>query len=168
MINESEKTKQLLLRFQKFEIVKCGMYHEHIVLDVNKKAVYKEDNNTIIFNREKLCNTEVRAVRLGCAHSSSNHNFEELLDSLSALLPRKSLLILNLKNEFKAVVSRIYMLDHKKGQLEHDLALCKITLDYSENEALAQLSCRIKEEHNMLMEDLVEIKANIKRLIRVQ
>ena len=168
MINKSEKINKLRLQFQKFEIVKCGMYHEHVVFGLNKKPVYREDNKTLVFNRVELCNTEDRVVRLGCAHSSSNHSFEELLDSLSALLPRKSLLILNLKNEFKAVVSRIYMLDHKKGQLEHDLALCKITLDYNENEALAQLSCKIKEEHNMLMEDLVEIKANIKRLIRIQ
>ena len=74
MINKSEKINKLQLQFQKFEIVKCGMYHEHVVFGLNKKPVYREDNKTLVFNREKLCNTEDRVVRLGCAQSSSNHN----------------------------------------------------------------------------------------------
>ena len=165
-MSNQENIIRILHSFQKFKIVKCGMHHEQVASDQNKNPIYKENNSNIVFNRVKLCAAEDRIIRLGCAHSLSNYNFKNLLIELKELIPEKSHEILNLKNEFIRLIDEIYVLDHKKGQLEHDISLCIITSNYSKIDVLKRLSSKIKREHNLLMNNLITIKKDIESLIK--
>ncbi|MEH6535323.1 MAG: hypothetical protein V7719_02945 [Psychroserpens sp.] len=158
---------QILETIQSFQIVQCQMHHEKVVTDVDENPIHNLQDDTIVFNRVKLCEIKQRNKRLGCAHSGVNINFERVLDNLITALPQSIKQISESKNKFKSVVTKIYALDHKVGNLEHDLAICKLTNDDCGKDNLMASMRLLKTEHTTLMDQLSKIKADIERLIKI-
>ncbi|MBL4705953.1 MAG: hypothetical protein JKY54_15615 [Flavobacteriales bacterium] len=104
---------------EKFQLVQCGLYHEKVAFNgETKMPISKGIGNQQEFKRVNLCDLSDRRKRLGCAHSMSNANFNQLIKDLA--LKDKSIGLLNLK--FNVVVNSIYQLDHRAGYLEKDHA----------------------------------------------
>ncbi|WP_452223300.1 hypothetical protein [Lacinutrix chionoecetis] len=160
-----KQLEELLQKLQKFQVVKCGLHHEKVALDINSNPIYKQNDDAIIFSRVKLCAIKDRNIRLGCAHSISNSNFIKILDELKNIIPEKSNKIICFKNEINQAINKIYFLDHEKGQLEHNLSIAKITSDYRKQQELLKEAKVIKQEYNSQMDNLIEIKNNIQLLI---
>ncbi|MFT5846903.1 MAG: hypothetical protein ACJARX_001827 [Psychroserpens sp.] len=59
----------------------------------------------------------------------------------------------------------MYALDHKVGNLEHDIAVCKLNFDGFGNAKLEQVLMLLKTEHRQLMNLLLKNKTDIERLI---
>lgn len=104
---------------EEFELFQCGMYHEKVRLDTKTKLPLKTniigDNQ---FLRIDLCNSKLRKKRLGCAHSSANYNFNELINKIEI----DSIHIKEIQRKINETILNIYELDHKKGNLEKDFA----------------------------------------------
>ncbi|ARV14485.1 hypothetical protein [Polaribacter sp. SA4-12] len=102
-----------------FELFQCGMYHEKVRLDPKTKLPLKTN---IIgenqFLRIDLCNSKLRKKRLGCAHSSANLNFNELINKIEI----DSIHIKEIQIKINETILNIYELDHKKGNLEKEFA----------------------------------------------
>ncbi len=164
-MQKSNTIPQLLKTIEDFQIVKCNMYHESVVIDSNRKPVYKRIDDAIVFDRVSLCDANHRKVRLGCAHSIVNSNFSKILENAQLLIPKQSNEILIFKNKFEAVIAKIYVLDHKKGQMEHELAIFEMTSNGKSNAQLDLSMNVLKAEHNILMDNIISIKSDIESFI---
>lgn len=102
---------------ENFRTVECGLYHETVTTDEQgpKKKVIAEEE---IFERVSLCKNEDRRVRLGCAHSMANSEFDRILGSTQLQQPE----IQELRKEFNRICMEIYRLDHKMGDLQKEYA----------------------------------------------
>nr|WP_321235758.1 hypothetical protein [uncultured Psychroserpens sp.] len=157
---------QILETIESFQIVKCDMFHEKVVVDVNERPIHRFQDDTIVFDRVKLCDIKHRNKRLGCAHSSVNIKFERVLEDLALALPECINQISELKNEFQSVVAEIYALDHKVGNLEHELAVCQLKSDTKEKDSIIVSMSLLKTEHRSFMTHLSKIKSDIEELIK--
>ncbi|MCK8480884.1 hypothetical protein [Psychroserpens algicola] len=157
--------QQLLKTLQDFQVVKCNMHHERVLTDLSNNPMFRKQDDAIIFDRVNLCPMKDRKLRLGCAHSPVNINFERHLKCLAAELPELQDQILNFTSQFKTVVSKIYMLDHNVGHIERDLAMCKLNSDDSKQEKLNRNLEDLKVQHRLFMTRLSEIKSDIEGLI---
>jgi hypothetical protein len=157
---------QLFENLQSFQIVQCQMHHEQVLTNSDENPMYNVLEDKHVFDRVKLCDSAIRNKRLGCAHSGANLNFERVLEQLETVLPKCSNQILEYKNEFQSVVSKIYALDHKVGHLEHDIAVCTLNFDIHGKDKLEQILHVLKLEHTTLMNLLSTIKTDIEKLIQ--
>lgn len=165
-MQETNSISDLLQTIQSFQIVKCNMHHEKVRTDADGNLIYRTEDDHLFFDRVNLCDPKIRNWRLGCAHSKVNINFERFLEHVLTELPQKTNQILDLKTQFKAVISKIYNLDHKVGHLEHDLAVSALTSDNNNNESLMTSMSGFKIEHRRLMDCLSKIKSDIEQLIK--
>lgn len=111
---------QIKEKLEQFQVVKCDMYHEKIKLDIKTgQPISKETSNGSSYERVNLCGVVERSKRLGCAHSSSNNNFLNLIDELKT----NDQEIINFKKRISDLILQIYTLDHKKGELEKELVI---------------------------------------------
>ena len=156
---------QFLEKIQAFQVVTCNMHHERVAFDKDRQPLYKKTGDNISFTRQRLCNLTLRKERLGCAHSNANMNFIRLLDDLATHLPTYSNQILRFKHNCSTLITNIYKLDHEKGQLEHNLALCKLTVNLHQEDQLAVISKQLKDRHEQLMEELSVLKSDIELFI---
>ena len=168
MSHTSQNIFQILETVQSFQIAQCQMYHEKVVTDVDANPIHNLLDDAIVFNRVNLCDATHRKKRLGCAHSGVNLNFERVLEQLETALPQCKSQISEFKNEFKLVVTEIYALDHKVGNLEHDIAVCQLKFDTYGKDKLEHSLRLIKIEHKQLMNQLSEIKSDIEQLIKAK
>lgn len=164
----TDNISELLERIKSFKIVKCNMHHEKVATNVDQKPIYKVLDDAVVFDRAHLCNIKDRNLRLGCAHSGVNLNFERLLESVATELPEISHHISDIKNEFNTVISNIYALDHRVGHLEHDLALCQLNSNKRQRETLMSSMTILKSEHRTYMDQLQNIKSDIEQLIKME
>jgi len=95
------------------------MYHEKIKMDTTGQPILNRTSNDSYYERMNLCGTSERSKRLGCAHSSSNNNFLNLIDQLKTDDQK----IVDLKKEICNLILQVYTLDHKKGELEKELVI---------------------------------------------
>ncbi|WP_460219939.1 hypothetical protein [Psychroserpens sp. MEBiC05023] len=156
----------LLQTMTSIKVVKCAMHHESVLMDVNNQPIYKTQGASVVFNRVKLCNE--RASRLGCAHSGVNYKFENLLENLVMVYPKKRTVILNFKEKFKSIITAIYKLDHDMGQLEHELAVEKVNKRYRLIDELLVTKDKLKSNHRLLMEQLSDLKSEIEVFIKLE
>lgn len=143
-----------------FQLIQCGLSHEAVQLDsktnlpIMTGAIDKQ-----FYKRVALCNLKDRKQRLGCAHSSANDKFNKLIDRL----PENDEVIKKLKKEFNDVVLQIYMLDHKKGDLEKKyaelLVLCDSSILTSSGIQKEFDSCKLT--HKKYINQLSYIKSGI-------
>lgn len=113
--------KDIKQNIEAFELVPCGLKHELVKLDADSKRPIKHsisDKNQ--YQRIELCSLSDRNKRLGCAHSASNARFNRLIDQLET----DDDIVIELQKNINAVIFKIYMLDHKKGDLEKEYAIC--------------------------------------------
>ncbi|WP_298900283.1 hypothetical protein [uncultured Psychroserpens sp.] len=165
-MNTAHHITHLLKKIQEFQVIKCNMHHERVVFNANRKPVYRKTANEYFFDRVNLCDAKLRKQRLGCAHSSVNQNFAKVIDDLAQQLPKKAQQILRFKKQCNNIVNKIYQLDHEKGQLEHDLALCKLTPDTHQENQLEVVSKLLKHRHGILMDELSVMKSDIELFIK--
>lgn len=147
-----------------FKVVKCKLSHEVVAMDRNSgKALKTEVSGETVYSRVNLCAINERKIRLGCAHSSANHSFNELLNKL----PKNDSILEGLQKEFNDVVLQIYQLDHVKGNLERDFALnsdVNFSGTISEQEIRFKLN-ECEDLHGKSMDRLDSLrKALIKRI----
>ncbi|WP_047548048.1 hypothetical protein [Psychroserpens sp. Hel_I_66] len=164
-MGSAKDISQLLEFIQSFQVVKCNMHHEGVAVDEDNHPIFRSENNTIIFKRINLCDPKLRSIRLGCAHSHSNLNFQNALDHLSKALPEYKEHISEVKKRFILIISKIYELDHKVGHLEHDTALVKIENDLCPSISMKADLQDLKLEHRQLMDQLLNIKTEIENLM---
>ena len=142
---------QIKNKIEQFHVVKCDMYHEKIKMDNTGQPILNRTSNDSYYERMNLCETSERSKRLGCAHSSSNNNFLNLIDQLKTDDQK----IVDLKKEISDLILQVYTLDHKKGELEKELV---ISLG---NDNVKKESIKIQERltdsiltHRKLMDEL--------------
>ena len=114
---ENMTLSEIKQKLNAFQLIHCGLKHEEVLLD--DKTRLPRMTGAIdeqVYKRQDLCAN--RKQRLGCAHSPANDHFKKLLDEIQANDPK----IEKLKKEFNDLVLQIYMLDHKKGNLEKSFA----------------------------------------------
>jgi len=111
---------QIKNKIEQFQVVKCDMYHEKIKLDIQTgQPILKGTSHDSYYERVNLCGIAERSKRLGCAHSSSNNSFLNLIDELKT----NDQEIINFKKRIRSLILQIYTLDHKKGELEKELVI---------------------------------------------
>lgn len=141
-----------------YEIVYCGMHHEKVALDPDSgKPLSDGDPNNPVYQRVALCDTSLRRVRLGCSHTSANNAFGNQLAVLCDTHPEFQ----PLKQKFDNKILALYSLDHRKGNLEAELAgLLDGRLPANKEKIETQLE-QCVTEHGGLMSDLKTIRDNI-------
>lgn len=150
---------QIKQKLEQFQVVKCDMYHEKIKLDIHTgQPILKETSNGSSYERVNLCGIVERSKRLGCAHSSSNNSFLNLIDELKT----NDQVIINFKKRISDLILQIYTLDHKKGELEKELVISNSFDD------LKDKSIRIQKEltdsilsHRKIMDEINTLKAKL-------
>lgn len=140
------KKEELIEAFEQFEINSCDLIHEQIS---TKEA--SAESQIIETLRNPLCDKIKRNERLGCAHSMANTRFLNLVDK--AILQNYTNQIL--REDFESIITSIYLLDHKKGELEK-----KKFQNNSKAEAKKQLE-KITIEHRNLMQKLKELRVKL-------
>ncbi|MGS2727608.1 hypothetical protein ACU8DI_13445 [Psychroserpens sp. BH13MA-6] len=154
--------------FQKFQVVSCQLHHERVALNAQNKPRFKQLDRTITFDRIPLCPKNLRSHRLGCAHSKVNIDFDRLLEQLLEALPKQQEMITSFKQTFNQLIACIYELDHKKGQLEHDLALSELHSDGNQTNELQKDMNIVLIKHQESMDALELLRSDIERLIDEQ
>lgn len=156
-----EREREVFARLKEFTVVNCGMVHERVKMDNGTPLIYQTENGYDC-ERLSLCPKKVRASRLGCAHASSNFQFQKYLSELSELNADFSAY----KDELNSLLMSIYKLDHQKGELEKQLAI-----NLLEDKKVNRIKSQIQETvslHNELMEQLRELKQNILDLLELK
>ncbi|MEE9407383.1 MAG: hypothetical protein V3V28_04825 [Polaribacter sp.] len=147
---------QIKNKIKQFQVVKCDMYHEKIKLN-NKTSqpILNTTSNDFSYERMSLCAKNKRSERLGCAHSSSNNSFINLIEELKI----ENQEIDSLKKRISDSILQVYSLDHIKGELEKELVI-----SLSQN-SLKNKSIIIQEKltdsiltHRKIMEELKLLK----------
>lgn len=152
-------TLQIKNKIEQFQVVKCDMYHEKIKLDIQTgQPVLKGTSNDSYYERVNLCGIVERSKRLGCAHSSSNNSFLNLIDELKT----DDQEIINLKKRISNLILQIYTLDHKKGELEKELV---ISISFDD---IQEKTIKIQEAltdsimaHRKIMDELKMLKTKL-------
>ena len=165
-VSNTEKMtlSELKQQLKHFKVVPCELYHELVALDKDSGLPLKTDaTGTTLYQRVSLCDVEERKQRLGCAHSVSNVQYNNLLNALDP----KDDTITALQETFNKTVLNIYKLDHDKGDLEKAYAE---TLEPNYNgrhtiEAVNQRIADCKAVHNSLMKTLEDIRVCINERI---
>jgi len=143
-----------------FQFVHCGLSHEAVLLDRKSNLPVKNEiSDENIYKRVDLCSLIDRKQRLGCAHSSANDTFNKLIDEL----PEKDFIIEKFRKQFNELIFQIYMLDHKKGNLEKNFAeaidpsnSCELSSSNIQKELDA-----CKHTHSIHIDQLSEIRSCI-------
>ena len=150
---------QIQKKIKQFQVVKCDMYHEKIKLDIKTgQPILKETSNGSSYERVNLCGVVQRSKRLGCAHSSSNNSFLNLIDGLKT----NNQEIINIKKRISDLILQIYTLDHKKGELEKELVISNNLDDVKEKTIKVQEALTDSVlTHRKIMDELKMLKTKL-------
>ncbi|MFT5779209.1 MAG: hypothetical protein ACI837_002166 [Crocinitomicaceae bacterium] len=105
---------------EEFKLVHCGLSHEAVQIDPQTGMAEKlgSSGELGVYQRVQICEGPLRHYRLGCAHSTANKRFVEIIESTA----KSDASIEQQLMEFNRVTSSIYALDHRVGNLEKDRA----------------------------------------------
>lgn len=172
--NTSDELLAMRNRIGALSAVKCRMYHEKIAFDSITGLPIESYIPGADFNRVKICCHELRSQRIACAHT----NARILLANAIAKLQAEDPLSVEQYNEWLEELNRldnsINMIDHRKGDLEKELAyLIKEKPDLSSKnanlfeESATQISFKINElenHHCQIVDELEKLlnKAKLK------
>jgi hypothetical protein len=122
------------------QIVKCHMSHERVITadESMLPIVCRIPENS--YQRIGLCSPEVRAMRLGCSHTSARIKLEDAINELSSSAGEGNQLGPRLSRELSWLNNQIHLLDHRKGDAEKALAR-----RLEETYGAAGLGCKGKE-----------------------
>ena len=146
--------KEARIKIEAFELVPCGLYHELVERDANNQPVMNTFSEENTFQRIQLCPSAIRRKRLGCAHSVSNTNFNDILNPLAEQFEE----IKELQTKANNVILNIYALDHKKGDLEKEVAEQLIGMSSRSKEAINADIKRCIADHTEQVHALQNIK----------
>ncbi|MCL7754225.1 hypothetical protein MPF13_10670 [Polaribacter sp. Z022] len=155
---------QIKKELNEFEIFKCEMYHEKVKTNsITKLPIKKCVDGKDVFIRVKLCNINLRQKRLGCAHSSVNLRFNALLDKIKVDTNKVN----KIKIKFNQTINNIYLLDHKKGNLEKEYAnlLLRNNIDLNKKHNLQNKIEDCVLIHNNYLNTLSLLKVELIKII---
>ncbi|WP_207429023.1 hypothetical protein [Pedobacter sp. SYSU D00535] len=121
----------------------CKLKHEKV--QKNEVDLDRLEDQNVIFPRLGFCRKEDRNFRIGCAHTMANNNFKNLCKQVSELLNMPQLT--QLRHEMDHLVTQIYILDYKKGQLEKELAIAEIKRDSCTLNSLSDELSQVEATH---------------------
>jgi hypothetical protein len=162
---DPSQTFQLLLQIREglaqFRTVQCGLVHEKIT--GMQQTTIMEDTYTVQsyqFARVGFCAPHNRQWLLNCAHTMAAANYTHLLGQLegTGIFVAKTLPVLDLKQTLTA----IYLLDHRKGDAEKQLALLQLANNNTQALTETQLQLhQIQQEHIQLVTILTDLHQEI-------
>ena len=168
LVNLISDIQSIYENIEQLQVVKCGMFHEGVAINADGTPKHTTMDGVTVFDRMPLCDTQLRNVRLGCAHSGVNVKFENSLDKLIAFMPHNSEMISNFKTSFGVTITKIYTTDHQMGHLEHQLGQCEIDELMDEKAVLEGSKVLLKEKHDGLMSQLKRLKTDIELFIKTE
>lgn len=149
-----------LEELNKFEIVQCGLRHEDIRYDQKSGIPQKRFvGETVYYERNNLCDSSLRKIRLGCAHAPSNIHFNELVKSVAAGNEQ----IGEQLETFDDLITQIYALDHEKGEWDKKRANCREMeqVPKAEMEKIEAHLSGVDVRHRLLIDQLTQIKKDL-------
>lgn len=153
----------------KFEVVQCGMYHEKVAIDQDTLLPIKVNNGIEeIYQRVNLCNAELRRWRLGCAHTSANDHFLNLI----CTIPNQNQTVEQIQQSYHILIGKICELDHQKGNLEKYYAQSLETNSALEAQKIKVQIAEVITQHREYMKDFQNLQfktiAHIEKLLKDQ
>ncbi|MDX2361512.1 MAG: hypothetical protein QNK23_11950 [Crocinitomicaceae bacterium] len=143
-----------------FKVVQCDLFHETVKLDPQTGTpIEKQSSDGMYLERVQLCDMGLRKERLGCAHSSSNNRFNNLISDIQSNDPKVN----QLQEDINGVILKIYKLDHEKGDLEKEYALSKKAQD-GQKVLTEEVQVNIdacNEKHRGYLKELQELKNSL-------
>ncbi|MDX6383286.1 MAG: hypothetical protein QOK48_859 [Blastocatellia bacterium] len=103
-------------------IVKCHMSHERVMRadETMLPVICCLPENS--YQRIGLCSPEIRAMRLGCSHTSARIKLEDAINELNSSGEEGNGPGPRLSSELSWLNNQIHLLDHRKGEAETTLA----------------------------------------------
>ncbi|MXV17047.1 ABC transporter C-terminal domain-containing protein [Hufsiella ginkgonis] len=117
---------------------------------------FTADPENHVFKRLGFCDRAARNYRLGCAHTMANARFNWLIDQLV----KRNLVtgLLALQQEVDELVGRIYLLDHRKGDLEKQMAVAALSGDRQQLDRLTGELDELKAFHSGMIDRLESLR----------
>lgn len=125
-------------RLAALQAVECRLVHEQIITDAGLVRRRSLGTQEALLERRGLCPLAMRRTRLGCAHTMARYPLEEAVQALAQSERLPSGAAARLLGEVRTVSQAIHSLDHRKGDLEKQLALAREQLHLAPPSALAQ------------------------------
>lgn len=152
--------QEIIEKIEEFEVFQCGLYHEKVKIDTTTKLPVKSNSvDEDCFSRVNLCDSRLRRKRLGCAHSSANYQFNNLINSIGIITDD----IKETKDTLNATILKIYQLDHKKGDLEKEFAKAIQNKDTDLKKSIQNKISNCIKLHKTFMNTLNVLKTDIIR-----
>ncbi|MEO0339583.1 MAG: hypothetical protein AAF242_10250 [Bacteroidota bacterium] len=143
-----------------YKVNHCGLFHEEVLLDPKtNRPLFTGSLENPIYKRTNLCDSTTRKKTLGCAHSSANMTFDQLMDDL----PKEDPIFSLQRDQLQETFFQIHMIDHKKGNLEKDVADC-LNSEIIAKQRLEEVRAAIeicKKEHSQLLDQLAGLQSKI-------
>lgn len=123
---KSQKSPNLLCSLREeiatMSTMKCRMSHERVIRDqVSGLSVicrFPEGS----YQRVGLCAPDLRAIRLGCSHTTARVKLDDAIKVLGMSEAMDKAYVSVLSRELRWLDNAIHLLDHRKGEAEKRLA----------------------------------------------
>ena len=150
---------QLKDKLSKFQTVSCRLMHEQVQELLDHSVTGDADLDQLTAKRKGFCNTTMRRISLGCAHTSANDSFAALADAvyetgISQTDSRPSAAI----NE---LVVKIYLIDHEKGIMEKRKAVAQHQQLVAEIPGIQEAINEIISRHQTVVDQLEKFRCDI-------
>lgn len=154
MSQQTEALIKIRNELLKYQIVACELRHEKVLQVEATQYGGHTDYPNFNFSLYGLCPKAFRNRTLNCAHSISAVSYDQLIRQLSdkGMLELKS--AETLSTELKALLLKIYLLDHEKGRLEKELAFFKLHSKYNSVKTIEKALKETLKTHHAVVEDL--------------
>ncbi|WP_158996388.1 hypothetical protein [Mucilaginibacter sp. L196] len=160
-VKDSELLQALKTQLAQYKTFDCKLRHENIIDVGSSEGIDSMDLPLEpIVNRVGFCNHSFRSVAISCAHTTAALKFKNLIGKISQQveIPQNDLLI----KTFDDLLCEIYLLDHKKGNLEKEYAFVEF-YDKSgvDREEIKLEINKVGEQHSKLVAALELLRQTI-------
>jgi len=152
-VKDSELLNALKTELEKFRTFNCKLKHETIIGTFPNDSIDIAGNNLEpIIDRLGFCKHNFRSVTINCAHTTAGFKFKNLIETISDHIE-------NFQGELyissaDRLLCEIYLLDHKRGSLEKELAFYKLTnnTDVERERIQGEISHLVNNHSNLVAE----------------
>ena len=143
-----------------FKLKKCDLSHEQVALDRDTLLPIKDIiQGEKMFQRVEICPQKDRNQQLACAHSGALIRFNEMTEEIAQQDQQVHELCTQLNN----LMFEVYMLDHRKGDLEKLYAEVRESsyLGPMTYESILEELNTCRQKHRLLIDQIQEVKTSI-------
>jgi hypothetical protein len=159
-VKDSEFLNALKTELEKYNTFSCKLKHETITATVPNNGFDTAGNKfEPIFNRLGFCNHSFRSFTINCAHTTAGFKFKDLLKRISNLTENFQGDIYTRKID--ELLCGIYLLDHKRGALEKEYVLSRLSNNKFEYEKIKKDVSNIINNHSNLVAELELLRKKI-------